>query len=676
MSVSTPLNSKGIDGLEKSVDEKEDRKRKNDRDFDLDQKIEDKGDGAKSIEVEYTEGLEQDLEEDRAQVSEKKGESARIGGIGIGIERKDQDRSSGKEAHHHHHGIPKGWMAMRDLRGKSKQKLAGERASGNANTHTHTHTTNTEMRKSPTDGNEGGGAGQEIEDLDDLDLTELNIGDDLLPDEEEGGVRRSGIGAHGVDGAVDEGFGRGSTERNGNGIAGSNAGNFKVYKRRWFGLVQLVLLNIIVSWDWLTFSASSTTVSQYYNVSESAINWLSTAFLFAFVVASPFVIYVLHHGGPKPAILIASVLLLLGNWIRYGATRSGPHGNFGGVMFGQILTGIAQPFVLAAPTRYSDLWFTNQGRVAATAVMSLANPFGGALAQLIDPFWAGSVGSIPNMVLYITIISSVATVPSFFIPKEPPTPCSASSEEPKHALGPSLRFLLASPEFYMMMFPFWFYVGLFNSISSLINQMLSPYSFSETEAGIAGALLIVVGLVTAAITSPLIDKTKTYLLAIKIQIPILGICYLAFTWAPETRSLAAIYAILSILGAASFSLVPVALEYLIEITHPVSPEVTSTICWSGGQLLGGIFIIASDALRAKGVSDGSEDDGSTRPPGNMYKALIFQAVLALVVVPLPLALGCCGRGKGVRMRRVEADKEAHIRRQANSSGGNDAGVLV
>lgn len=226
-----------------------------------------------------------------------------------------------------------------------------------------------------------------------------------------------------------------------------------------------------------------------------------------------------------------------------------------------------------------------------------------------------------------------------------------------------------------MMFPFWFYVGLFNSISSLINQMLSPYSFSETNAGIAGALLIVVGLVAAAITSPLIDRTKTYLLAIKIQIPILGICYLAFTWAPQTRSLAAIYSILSILGAASFSLVPVALEYLIELTHPVSPEVTSTICWSGGQLLGGVFIIVSDKLRAKGVSDGSMDDGSTRPQGNMYNALVFQTVLALVVIPLPLALGCCGRGRGVRMRRVEADKEAsgrRGRRLANSGGEGES----
>ncbi len=49
-------------------------------------------------------------------------------------------------------------------------------------------------------------------------------------------------------------------------------------------------------------------------------------------------------------------------------------------MFGQILTGLAQPFVLAAPTRYSDLWFTASGRVGATALASLANPFGGAVS--------------------------------------------------------------------------------------------------------------------------------------------------------------------------------------------------------------------------------------------------------------------------------------------------------
>ena len=105
---------------------------------------------------------------------------------------------------------------------------------------------------------------------------------------------------------------------------------------------------------------------------------------------------------------------------------------------------------------------------------------------------------------------------------------------------------------------------------------------------------------------------------------------------------------------------PIVLEYLIEITHPVSPEVTSTICWSGGQLAGGIFILISDRLRAGGENDGSRDDGSSRPDGNMYRALVFQAVVAMMFVPLPLALGCCGRGKEVRMRRVEADRRRGI----------------
>ncbi|KAH8765763.1 major facilitator superfamily domain-containing protein [Hyaloscypha finlandica] len=488
-------------------------------------------------------------------------------------------------------------------------------------------------------------------------LHEVRSDDELLGDDERGSTTLRG-------GAQEGG-------NNSTGAADAVGGRvYKVYKRRWFGLIQLVLLNIIVSWDWLSFSANSTTTSQYYNVTPSIINWLSTAFMFAFCVATPLVIYTLHHGGPKPSIITASVLILLGNWIRYGATKAGPHGNFGGVMFGQILTGLAQPFVLAAPTRYSDLWFTNSGRVAATAVMSLANPFGGALAQLIDPSWAGKPEDIPNMVLYIAIISSVASIPSFFIPAAPPTPCSPSGHEEKQALGPSLKFLFTCPEFYMIMVPFTVYVGLFNSISSLINQLLQPYSFTETEAGIAGALLIVVGLVTSAVTSPIIDKTKTFLFAIKLQVPIIAISYLAFTWAPQTRNIAAPYVILAVLGAASFSLVPVVLEYLIELTHPVSPEVTSTICWSGGQLLGGIFVLVSNALRDPGLNDGSLDDHTNRPPGNMWKALIFQTVIAMVVIPLPLALGCCGRDRKVRMRRVEADKEANDARDV------ERGVVV
>lgn len=117
------------------------------------------------------------------------------------------------------------------------------------------------------------------------------------------------------------------------------------------------------------------------------------------------VIWTLNRGGPRSSIITASALLLAGNWIRYAGTRAGS-GNFGVAMLGQILIGFSQPFVLTAPTRYSDIWFTGQGRTSATAVASLANPLGGALGQLIGPLLATDPEQIPNLVLYVSIIVS------------------------------------------------------------------------------------------------------------------------------------------------------------------------------------------------------------------------------------------------------------------------------
>ncbi len=82
-------------------------------------------------------------------------------------------------------------------------------------------------------------------------------------------------------------------------------------------------------------------------------------------------------------------------------------------MFGQLLIGLAQPFVLSAPTRYSDLWFTNRGRVAATALASLANPFGAAVGQLVVPFMVTGPPDVSNAVLYVAIIVRLPRI--FFV---------------------------------------------------------------------------------------------------------------------------------------------------------------------------------------------------------------------------------------------------------------------
>lgn len=83
-------------------------------------------------------------------------------------------------------------------------------------------------------------------------------------------------------------------------------------------------------------------------------------------------------------------------------------------MVGEILIGFAQPFVLATPAKYSDLWFTHRGRVAATALATLANPLGAALGQLINPLWVSSPKDVSQMVLYVSIIVSVSATTSLY----------------------------------------------------------------------------------------------------------------------------------------------------------------------------------------------------------------------------------------------------------------------
>ncbi|KAK3292702.1 major facilitator superfamily domain-containing protein [Chaetomium fimeti] len=483
---------------------------------------------------------------------------------------------------------------------------------------------------------------------------------------DETAIEMNTVAAHATHAPVGPGSPKAKAYGNGLGAETGAVGvEYKVYKRRWFGLLQLTLLNIIVSWDWLTFSPVASHAARYFNTTETVVNWLSTAFLFSFTFITPVVIYVLHLG-PKKSIVTAAALLLIGNWVRYAGSHSSSGGIFGVVMFGQILTGLAQPFVLAAPSRYSDLWFTNRGRVAATALSSLANPFGAALGQLIVPFWVGQPSDISRMVLYVSIISSICAVPAFFIPSRPPTPAAPSAETPKLSIGASAKILFNQVEFWLLFIPFAMYVALFNSISSLLNQILLPHGYNDEEAGIAGAVLIVVGLVASAISSPIIDRTKSYLLAIRLAVPLIGLCYLIFIWMPGTRDgggVAGPYVVMAVLGASSFSMLPIVVEYLVELTHPISPEVTSTLAWSGGQLLGGIIIIVSGALR-----DGADGD----PPGDMRDALILHAVLALVVVPLPLCLGLFGRKEKLLLRRVKSDQEA----RNSAEGGHGYGGQI
>ncbi|KAJ4113150.1 hypothetical protein NW760_014206 [Fusarium oxysporum] len=417
---------------------------------------------------------------------------------------------------------------------------------------------------------------------------------------------------------------------------------YRTYKIRWFGLVVLTLLNVMVSWSWLTFSPVTSSTAKFYGVDETMVNWLSSIFVFA-NFAMTFVTIKLLDWGLRPTLISGSALLLIGNWIRYAGSYSSDGNKVSVVAVAQALLGMSQSLVLSAPTRFSETWFTSKGRVTATAVMSLANPTGAAISSIIVPLWTNEPSDISSVVLYVAIISSAVAIPGFFIPAAPPTPPSAIHHIERPKILPSLRILTRSLECYLIIIPTWAYTGLFVATTSLINQIVTPYGFSDTEAGIGGGLLIVLGLVFSAITAPVIDRTKKFILVIKCGVVAGGLCYLALVWVPSTKEIGGLYAVLCCLGISSLSIVPVALEVLTEISYPAGAEITSTIAWAGGQLLGGCFIILGNGMKAAESAD---------PPRNMKDFTIFQAVLAMAMIPLPLMLGMFGRSDKVALKRT------------------------
>lgn len=413
---------------------------------------------------------------------------------------------------------------------------------------------------------------------------------------------------------------------------------YRVYKRRWIGLVMLMIMNIVVSWGWLTFAPVSNLTAEWFSLSsESPVNWLSTVILFSYVVATPAVIYLLGRYSIKPALLVAALLLLAGNWIRFAGTQTK---RFGVTMVGQILIGFSQPFFLNAPPHYSDLWFTSRGRVSATALASLSNPFGAALGQFLDPMFANRAEKLPDMVLYVAIIASVAVLGWAVFPAHPPSPPGPSGNAEKLSAKESLEVFKRSGDFWILWAMFTVYLGLFSAFTTLLNQFMLPRGYSMDEAGITGALLIVAGLICSAIVSPIIDRTHSYFLAIRVAVPVIAACYLAFIWVPSGGKVAGPWAVGAILGAASFAILPLSLELSVEFTHPVAPEWTSSLMWCGGQLLGGVLIIAMGAMK---------DDGNG---GDMKWALVLQAVLACVAVPGAALIG----RKSTVLRRLQMDQ--------------------
>ncbi|TDL20024.1 MFS general substrate transporter [Rickenella mellea] len=431
---------------------------------------------------------------------------------------------------------------------------------------------------------------------------------------------------------------------------------YRLYKARFWGVTGIVILNIVGGMNWTYFGPISTEMVNDFGITLDQNNWLGNIIALTYIVFAPFVPVLRKRLGLRTTCMIGTATLILASWVRYaGTARSLPvNGAYALLIIGQFFSALSQAIFQIIGPIYSQTWFDLQGRTTATMVMSIANPIGGALGQLISPIPTHARPAILILGIVCTVFSPVV----FLIKSEPPTPPTYAGSQPTPHMLTMLRALIGKQplndhhasldsrmtireriDFVILTLLFGTLVAATNAYSIQSSQLLEPYGYSENTAGFMGAALLLSGIVAAIVTAPLFDRVMTHHLAFTARIfcPVIAALWLSLIWAVKPNNTAALYAIFVLIGVCSVSMLPVGLELGCELTR--SADGSSAILWWSGNLLGIIFVLVEAALRA-GVD--------ARPPQNMHRALIFQGAFVVVACSTVLLL----RGK---QRRREMD---------------------
>nr|XP_019959339.1 PREDICTED: major facilitator superfamily domain-containing protein 7-like [Paralichthys olivaceus] len=148
---------------------------------------------------------------------------------------------------------------------------------------------------------------------------------------------------------------------------------FKLYKRRWFVLLVLCLLNCSNATMWLTFAPVANQSAHYLGVTLEDINWLSLVFMVVAIPLSFGTTWMLDTLGLRITLILGSWLNMFGALLRFLGTIPGQEQKkqYPLVMGGQTLCAIAQPLVIFAPTKLAALWFPDHQRATANMIASM-----------------------------------------------------------------------------------------------------------------------------------------------------------------------------------------------------------------------------------------------------------------------------------------------------------------
>jgi predicted MFS family arabinose efflux permease len=375
---------------------------------------------------------------------------------------------------------------------------------------------------------------------------------------------------------------------------------YHVYGIRWIQLLVYFLASFANSIHGMTFAPIESQTKQFYNISTTEVNALAIVCSFVYTVGTILSIWLSRKYSLRIIMIIGSILNL-GVFIRVLSLIK-PDQGYSALMIGQILPAISAPFFLNSASLFAARWFAPSQRDVATAIGSMANPLGLAMGTLFPSLIINDTNASSKEFFILLIIEAGFTLLTTLLiiiifRSNPPTPPSSSEEHHQTInIKEDLIKLLTNFHYLTLLFGFSLGVAIFNSITTLLYQLIAPSGYTSNHAGIFGAILIVSGLLNSFIVGFIMDKTHAYQSILKILV--IGACASAifFILILRPNELYPLALSISFMGFFILPLLPVSFECAVECTYPIRSEWSTGLLMCVGNSLGVIFSFISQYL--------------------------------------------------------------------------------
>jgi MFS family permease len=394
--------------------------------------------------------------------------------------------------------------------------------------------------------------------------------------------------------------------------------NFKVYSARWFMLIIYMLLVAANQLLWITFAPITGDATKYYGVSDLRIGILSMCFMIVYVVVSIPASWIIDKYGIRIGVGIGAVFTGI-----FGLLRGFAGIDYNILLIAQIGIAVGQPFILNAITKLSARWFPIEERATAAGLGTLAMYIGILAGMIITPYLISGTGISGMLYMYGIFSVAVAIIFLLFIKEGPPSaPCLPEQEE-RSLVFDGFKSTIRTKDFIWLMIIFFIGLGVFNSVTTWIEDIMRPRGFTATQAGITGGMMIVGGVIGALIIPMLSDKYKKrtpfiILALFGATLGLTGITFATSYWLMITSGM--------VLGFFLLSAGPVGFQYGAEITYPASEGTSNGMLLLMGQVSGIAFIFGMDSMKSAKT-------------GSMTRSLVILIVLMVLSILMSLRLG-------------------------------------